>query len=119
MAGDDSEVYQLLLSHIKRHEMDLRERTLLSHLPELSAKFADHLGDAHETFSYIIGVGHQSVEVRLNGDSTDIFTGDWREKTFASYSQTSNYQKKTESFESLWILVCVIWVLVMIFSALD
>jgi len=116
LSGDDSEAYQLLLSHIKHHERDLGQRTLHSHLPELGAKFADSFEDYEGTFSYTMEVGKQSVEVRLQGDNQEVRVSDWSPIPSISSTYKSAYSQKADAVESIWLVFTAIVVAIMLFS---
>ena len=118
LSGDDSEAYQLLLSHIKHHERDLGQQTLRSHVPQLSAKFADDFADYEGTFSYTMEVGKQSIEIRLEGDNQDVRVSDWSPTRSISSTYKSAYSQKADAVEAMWLVFTAIVVAIMLLSIL-
>lgn len=77
LAQNDSAVYQQLLSYIKQREKELGEAVLTDQIPELKAKFSNDISETTSRISYIIDVGKQMVELRMEGSGENIDVVDW------------------------------------------
>jgi len=77
LAQNDSTVYQQLLAHIKQKEKELGETVLADQVPQLKNKFQNEINETTSRLSYIIDVGKQMVELRMEGEGDAIEVVDW------------------------------------------
>lgn len=100
LAQNDSTVYQQLLAHIKQKEKELGETVLADHIPQLKAKFQNEIGETTSRLSYVIDVGKQMVELRLEGNGDTVEVVDW----YTAGSKSTSIVSKNNSW-IWWILI--------------
>ena len=77
LAQNDSGIYQKLLAHIEAEEKKLGQAVLKDHIPKLKTKFKNDISDTTSRLSYIIDVGNQMVELRMEGSGENVDIVDW------------------------------------------
>lgn len=77
LAQDDSTIYQQLMSHLKLREKELGKEVLKDQIPQLKAKFTNEIADTTSRISYIIEVGKQLVELRMEGSGDRVEVVEW------------------------------------------
>lgn len=100
LAQNDSAVYQQLLAHIKQKEKELGETVLADHIPQLKGKFQNEIGETTSRLSYVIDVGKQMVELRLEGNGDTVEVVDW----YTAGSKSTSIISKNSSW-IWWILI--------------
>jgi hypothetical protein len=99
LSGNDSTTYQKLLSHFKSQEKQLGERTLKEQIPQLRDKY-NEMSDITSRLSYIVDVGKQSVELRVEGVGADLTVSDWYSPGTSRYTDNAR-----ESSTVIWWLL--------------
>jgi hypothetical protein len=107
LAQNENAIYQQLLGHIKQKEKELGETVLADQIPQLKTKFQNEIGETTSRLSYIVDVGKQMVELRLEGDGENIEVVDW----YAAGSKNS----LSSSGKNNWIWWVLIGLVVMAF----
>jgi len=90
LSENNSKLTQELLSHIRKQEKELGERVIKQHIPILKEKFSDELKGTISRLSHIIEVGNQSVELRLQGEGSEVKVSDWTPVSSSSSNSTGS-----------------------------
>lgn len=110
LSANDSLVYQKLLSHIKNQEKKLGEETLKRHVPELRNKYRE-MSDITSRLSYVVDVGKQSVELRIEGDGEHLNITDW-----TSISGSTSKVDSDSGYSWIWWIIGAV-ILFFLFSS--
>ena len=104
LAQNDSTTYQQLMSHIKLREKKLGQDVLKDHIPQLKEKFAREISETTSRISYIIEVGNQMVELRLEGTGESVDVVSWYEA--GAKTSESNYR---------WVFIVIAIIVAILF----